>query len=184
MAQSFGIGREIPFPLHLEYGRLPDPDLMSQLELGESAIGQGRVLTTPLNMALVAAAVANGGKLMAPTLVDEVRTADGLLVKENHPQELGRPIKPEVAALLKEMMVAVVREGTGQAAAVPNLVVAGKTGSAENPHGPAHAWFIGFAPVGETEVAIAVIVENGGAGGTRAAPIAREMIKTVIAQRG
>ncbi len=183
MARAFGIGRDIPFDLPVEDGRIPNPGDLSRLELGESAIGQGRVMVTPLNMALVAAGVANGGRIMTPTLVDEVRSPGGAVVRSFQPKVLLSPISKNVAGKLRDLMVTAVAGGTGVEANIPGVKVAGKTGSAQNPHGRAHAWFIGFAPADRPRVAVAVIIENGGAGGREAAPIAREIIKTVIGQK-
>lgn len=182
-ARDFGIGRQIPFDLTNEQGNLPDPQALSKLELGETAIGQGRVLVTPLRMAMVAAAIANGGRVMAPTLVDEVRAPGGALIKSTQPRQLWTAVNKQIADALTTVMTLTVNEGTGTAATVPGVRAAGKTGSAQNPHGQTHAWFIGFAPAEQPRVAVAVIVENAGAGGREAAPIAGEIMKTVIGQK-
>lgn len=182
-ARNFGIAKPIPFDLTAEEGSLPDPAGLSKLELGETAIGQGRVMVTPLNMAVVAAAIANGGIIMAPTLVDEVRDPGGTMIKSTQPRQLRTAVSKSVADALTTVMTLTVREGTGTAAAIPGVQAAGKTGSAQNPHGQVHAWFIGFAPAQKPTVAVAVIVENAGAGGREAAPIAREIMKTVIGQK-
>lgn len=181
-AHRFRLDTKLPFELFTAKGNVPEPEEMSKLELGESAIGQGRLLVTPLHMAAAAAAVANGGKMMAPYLVDEIRSPEGKVIKSGQPQALGNPMSPEVSAILRNLMTAAVSGGTGRAAAISGVKVAGKTGSAENPHGEAHAWFIGFAPADRPQVAVAVIIENGGAGGAAAAPVAREIIKGVIEQ--
>jgi len=183
MAHNFGIGQNIPFDIFTENSRIPVPDQLSKLELGESAIGQGRVMVTPLNIALVAAAVANKGKVMAPSLVDEIRRPDGSLIRASQPRVLWNTIDEKTADILRQLMVAAVANGTGRSASIPGIQVAGKTGSAENPHGKTHAWFIGFGPADDPQVAVAVIIENGGAGGAEAAPVAREIIKTVIGQK-
>ncbi len=182
-AHNFGIGRNIPFDLFTENSRIPDPDHMSRLELGETAIGQGRVMVTPLSMALVASAVANGGKIPAPALVDEIRSPEGFGTRVSQPRFLGNAVDNRTAGILRELMVAAVDHGTGSPASIPGIKVAGKTGSAENPHGKTHAWFIGFAPADNPRVAVAVIIENGGSGGAEAAPVAREIMKTVIGQK-
>lgn len=182
-ADHFGIGKKIPFELPTERGNLPDPNSLSKLELAESAIGQGRITVTPLNMALVAVAVANDGEVMAPTLVDEIKTPDGAVVSRTQPKLLWTAVDKNIAETLKRLMLAPVSRGTGVLAAISGVQVAGKTGSAQNPHGKTHAWFIGFAPAEKPRVAVAVIVENGGAGGREAAPIAREIMKKVIEQK-
>jgi len=180
MGRNFGLTTDIPFNLPTVKGRLPNPEQISKLELAESAIGQGRVTVTPLNMCLVAVAVANGGKIMVPTLVDEIRSPQGSQIQSFTPKLMLSPIDAAIAGTLRALMVGAVAAGTGREAAVPGIQVAGKTGSAENPHGQAHAWFIGFAPADNPQVAVAVIVENGGAGGREAAPIAAQIMKTVI----
>ncbi len=183
MARRFGLTKNIPFDLPVTNGKVPDPDRLSKLELGESAIGQGRVLVTPLQMALVAAAVANKGRVMTPTLVDKIQGSEGFTVQSGQSRLLWTVVPENVSDTLRELMVFAVASGTGKEASVPGIRVAGKTGSAENPHGPPHAWFIGFAPADKPEVAVAVIIENGGAGGREAAPVAREIMKTVIERK-
>lgn len=182
-SRSFGLTSEIPFDLPVGKGSLPEPENLSRLELAESAIGQGRVLVSPLGMCLVASAVANGGKIMAPTLVDAVGSPGGPKIRTFKSKLLFSPVDTATAGTLKEMMVQAVAGGTGRGARIPGIKVAGKTGSAENPHGQTHAWFIGFAPADNPQVAVAVVVENGGAGGTVAAPIAAKIMKTVIGQK-
>lgn len=182
MATSFLINDRIPFDLDVSTGRFPLPQ--SKLELAEAAIGQGRILTTPLNMALIAASVANKGAIMSPRLVDEIHSPGGSVIWQSDPQVLTKAVPEDTASLLRDMMVASVNRGTGIQAAIPGTLVAGKTGTAENPHGIPHAWFIGFAPASNPKVAVAVIIENGGTGGREAAPIAREIIRAVIKTKG
>ena len=144
---------------------------------------------TPLIMATVAAAVANGGETMAPYLVRQVFDADGVAVDITEPSTLGRAMSPATAAVLSGLMELVVTEGTGRRAAVPGIRVAGKTGTAESPGGPPHAWFIGFAPVERPRIALAVLVESGGdvgetaTGGSVAAPIAGALIERWLSTR-
>jgi peptidoglycan glycosyltransferase len=155
--------------------------------LAQTAIGQRDVRATPLQMALVAAAVANDGESMRPHLVDAILDDDGAVVDQISPRLWRTAMEPGSAADLAAMMEGVVEAGTGRAAAVPGLRVAGKTGTAEAGGDAPHAWFIGFAPVdaapGEASIAVAVLVESGGAlgdrgsGGTVAAPIARAVFE-------
>ncbi len=162
-------------PSHLpEFSKLSDGDL------AQTGIGQGSLLVTPLRMALLASSFANQGKLMKPFLVSQIQAADGSVRKTYSPETWLTPAAPEVADEIKNMMVTVVNEGTGGAAGLGGIQVAGKTGTAENPHGESHAWFIGFAPADNPEVAIAVIVENAGAGGQIAAPIARKILAQAL----
>jgi len=148
---------------------------------GRTAFGQSLLLVTPLQMAMVAATVANNGKEMQPHLVDRVRRSNGDIVRIK-PQMLGQPIKPETAIELTQMMESVVSGGTGTAAAIPGVRVAGKTGTAENGIGqPNTTWFISFAPADAPRVAVAVVLQNQtGTGGTTAAPIAREIMQAIL----
>ena len=148
--------------------------------LAERAIGQGEVLTTPFYMASLASAIANHGTLMRPYLVSEIRSSSGKITHKNLPEEGNQVFSSTVAESVAKMMEKVVREGTGKNAQIPSWEIAGKTGTAENPHGKPHAWFIGFAPSQNPQLAIAVVVENGGTGGTVAAPIAREIFLNAL----
>jgi peptidoglycan glycosyltransferase len=152
-----------------------------------SAIGQQDVAANPLQMALVSSGIANGGVLMQPRLVTEVRDPTGRVIAEFEPEEFSRPLSPENAAVLTQMMVAVVASGTGTAAQIPGVAVAGKTGTAQHGEGAdPHAWFTAFAPAEAPEVAIAVIVLDGGnlgseaTGGQVAAPIARAVMEAAL----
>ena len=156
-------------------------DPARQVDPGRLAFGQERLLVTPLQMAMVAAAVANQGVVMRPTLVDKIVSPGGSTVQRTHPDKLGRAIKAKTASELTAMMEAVVTGGTGTAAKIPGVRVAGKTGTAET--GVAHvytAWFIAFAPADNPKVAVAVVVENGGFGGASAAPIAKTIMQAIL----
>jgi len=184
-AEAFGITKnpwegkiqEVP----CRPGTLTPPGKMSKAQIASTAIGQGELLVSPLHMALVAAAVANDGKIMRPHLLDRVQTQDeGRIITKYTPQVWLEPIGQTAARIIKRAMVEAVEEGTAVRAAIPGITVAGKTGSAQNPNGEPHAWFVGFAPVEEPRIAVAVIIENGGAGGSAAAPIAREIMRTAL----
>jgi peptidoglycan glycosyltransferase len=117
---------------------------------------------------------------MKPYVVDKTLAPDLTTLQSTSPEEMGRPMSGDAASQLTQMMQSVVQRGTGTAAQL-SVPVAGKTGSAENvPGRPTHAWFIGFAPADNPQVAVAVIVENGGTGGTVAAPIARQVMSTAL----
>jgi penicillin-binding protein A len=160
--------------------RLLGPD--DSVDIGRVAIGQERLQVTPLQMAMVAAAVANGGKLMEPRLVDRVVAPDGGLRSRNRPTERATVMSETAASQLGAMMSRVVGEGTGTAAALQGIEVAGKTGTAEVVNGAANqAWFIAFAPVRDPRIAIAVTVERTtGQGGTVAAPIAKRVMEVLL----
>jgi peptidoglycan glycosyltransferase len=165
-----------------QHGHLLSPSQEKALgDPGRTAFGQSLLLVTPLQMAMVAATVANGGKEMQPHLVDRVRRSDGGIVHIK-PQMLAQPIKPETAMELTQMMESVVSGGTGTAAQIPGVRVAGKTGTAENGTGqPNTTWFISFAPAGAPRVAVAVVLQNQtGTGGSTAAPIARQIMQAIL----
>jgi peptidoglycan glycosyltransferase len=151
------------------------------VDVARLAIGQERLLATPLQMAEVAAAVANGGQLVEPQPVQEVRAPDGSVVRRPQPVYLGRAMTTETAATLRQLMKDVVDDGTGAAANVAGLDVAGKTGTAETGRdGKNDAWFIGFAPADAPRFAFAVLVENtDGTGGDVAAPIAANVLRAL-----
>jgi cell division protein FtsI/penicillin-binding protein 2 len=142
----------------------------------QTSIGQGQTQITPIHNAMMTAAIANGGTLMKPYLIDRVENVGGDVVKKFMPQSYGNLMTAEESAGLSEYMRAVVTEGTGSALRTDAYTVAGKTGSAEFEKGKeTHAWFIGYAPVEHPKVVISVIVEEGGSGGQTAAPIARTL---------
>jgi peptidoglycan glycosyltransferase len=160
-------------------GRLLGPS--DAIDIGRVAIGQERLQVTPLQMALIAAGVANGGSLMRPHLVEQVKDRDGRTVRRVKPSEQNRVMKEGTAAQLASMMANVVKEGTGTAAALQGISVAGKTGTAEVGTSINQAWFIGFAPVDNPRVAVAVTVERTtGQGGTIAAPIAKTVMESLL----
>jgi penicillin-binding protein A len=181
MAQAFGLGLAPRFELPTAPGSLPDPRHMGLRGLAQISFGQGELLVTPLQMALVAATIANGGMQMKPTLVAQVRSPDGrILVSFDRPRS--REVIPRaLAAQLGQYMLGVVQGGTGTAAQVQGIAVAGKTGTAENPHGRTHAWFVGFAPASRPTVVVAVLLENAGVGGDVAAPGARQVLQAALA---
>lgn len=150
----------------------------TESELVETAIGQGRTGVTPLYMAMLASAIANEGLMMQPYIVDHVVYPDGGIGKQQVPEKLMEICSADEAAVLKDMMTEVVTSGTGTAAAVSGVTVAGKTGTAENATGNDHSWFIGFAPAEDPKVAVAVLIENSNYGS--ATPIAGQMIRAAL----
>lgn len=143
-------------------------------------IGQGELGTTPVQLAVYAAAIANNGTLHQPHIVNGYRdTSTGKYIPLPYARQQ-LPVSAETFALIKDGMMGVVQYGTGTLAHIPGITIAGKTGTAQNPHGQDHAWFIAFAPVENPKIALAVLVENAGFGGTISAPIARELIKYYI----
>lgn len=193
-AQAFGFNDAPPIDLPGAARSVFPTDFDQNLPaLAQSGIGQNDVSATPLQMALVAAAVANGGSIMAPQVVAAVRDDENQVVEEREPEEWRRAMSPEDAATLRRAMIGVVEQGTASRLAIPGMEVGGKTGTAQLGTDPprSHAWIIGFAgpPGGEPTVAVAVLVEGQeGAseqtGGRVAAPIARAVMETVLAAQG
>ena len=158
------------------------------VDVARVAIGQERLLVTPLQMAEVAAAIANGGTLMKPQIWSRVVDPNGRVTERLDPSSYGQPIEEETAAALTDAMEGVVSEGTGTNAAISGISVAGKTGTAETPFNDScgesdanQAWFIGFAPADDPQIAIAVTVEcTPSFGGEIAAPIFREVAEALL----
>jgi len=184
-AIEFGWTDTFRVPLVVTPSRLPvDPD---DAQVAMSSIGQFDVRATPMQIAMVGAAIANDGRLMTPYLVDTARASDLTVIERSTPVRYGTPMTTAESNQLTQMMVSVVENGTGRAARIPGVTVAGKTGTAETGNGtPPHAWFVGFAPAENPVVAVAVIVENGGSlgseatGGKIAAPIAKAVMAKAI----
>jgi peptidoglycan glycosyltransferase len=149
----------------LHTGRIPRIAHSDRYGLAQASIGQGKVQATPAQMALIAAAIANDGVAVRPRLV-----------AGDAPEAVGRFMQSGTAAALRSMLRQAVSQGTGRGIETAGLSIAGKTGTAENPFGAAHSWFIGFAPAERPQLAFAVLVEHGGYGSTVAAPIARDLL--------
>jgi len=180
-ARRFGLdGEGLRLPQRVATSVFPRD--LTEAQEAQSAIGQYDVRVTPLQMAMVAAGVANGGELMTPYLVREVLAPDLSVLSLTDPESQGRAVSPEVAAQLTAMMELVVTSGTGTRAQIPGVRVAGKTGTAQHGEGrPAHNWFVGFAPANAPRVAVAVVLEEGGGtGGRLAAPVAKAVMQAVL----
>lgn len=185
-AEKFGFDDPgLTIPLTVATSRFPATLDPAQTAL--SSIGQYDVAASPLQMAMVAAAIANDGTLMTPYLVDTVRSADLTSVSTTQPSVYSQAISASTAATLTDMMISVVQSGTGTAAKISGVTVAGKTGTAQTTADAApHAWFTAFAPAEDPQVAVAVFVQNGGdlgseaTGGKVAAPIAKAIIQAVL----
>jgi penicillin-binding protein 2 len=154
------------------------------------SIGQGRLLVTPMQIAGLMSAVANGGIVWKPRLVQRVERADGTLAYQSS-SKMARQVDlaPAVWAFLRSALTGVVNEGTGAAAKVPGILVAGKTGTAQSiaksdaSKGQDHAWFASFAPADDPQVVVVVFVERGGKGGQVAAPIARQIYQAIFLEK-
>ncbi|KUN10383.1 penicillin-binding protein [Streptomyces yokosukanensis] len=188
-AKKFGFDSEQFTPVRSNASVFSDNMNHSQTAL--SSIGQFNTAATPLQMAMVASAVANDGKLMKPYMVDKLQSSNVDTVEQTEPQEMSRPLTSANAQVLQDMMQTVVDKGTGTNAKIPGVMVGGKTGTAQ--HGVAnsanpYAWFISYAklPDGSSPVAVAVVIEDESAnrddisGGGLAAPIAKNVMQAVI----
>ncbi len=188
-ATAFGLGQTTGIDLPSESpGIMPSAEWKARVRkepwyAGETlnvAIGQGYVQTTPLQIARGAGALGMGGTLVRPRLARRILSPDGVEVQTFSAQTSRVPVNATAVATLREGMRLVVSGGTGRAAAVPGLAMAGKTGSAENPRGQPHAWFVGYAPVDNPELVVVAFVEHGWRGGVRAAPIVKAVFAAAV----
>jgi len=184
-AKAFGFGESLSIPLKSTASVYPEN--LDDAQTGLTAFGQFDVRVTPLQMAMVSAAIANGGVEMKPYMVDQIFTSNLTLLEEGVPTELRRSITTSTAERIKQMMIAAVSSGVSSNAKIPGVKVAGKTGTAENgPKDPYTLWFTGFAPADNPQIAVAVVIEDGGGkgqsgrGNTLAAPIAKKVMEAVL----
>jgi peptidoglycan glycosyltransferase len=188
-AARLGFGARIPFdlptsPSQVNNGTGPLDGFRDEVELANAAYGQAQVLVTPLQMVLVAATIANDGLLMHPKLVDQMQSADGTTTSVD-PSSWSQVLSPDAAAIIGQAMVQAVEGQYGRefagAARVPGVTTAGKSGTAQLGGDQApHSWFIGYAPADAPRIAVAVIVEGGGAGAQRAVPMAGELMSDYL----
>lgn len=186
-ALAFGFDESVAVPM----ASTPSiyPRVLDEPRTMLSAFGQADVRASPLQMAMVAGAIANQGTLMRPNLVEAIISPDQTTLQGFEPETFGQPISAGTARALTAMMVASVDNGAASDAAIPGLSVAGKTGTAENgPDDPYSLWFVGFAPADDPRVVVAVVVRDGGglgqsgSGAAVAAPIGRAVIEAVMAR--
>ncbi|MGO4601595.1 peptidoglycan D,D-transpeptidase FtsI family protein [Terrabacter sp. 2YAF2] len=185
-AAKFGFGDSLQVPMRVATSSVPAE--LNAPQAAQAAIGQYDVRATPLQMAMVAAGIGNGGSVMTPYLIQSVRSANlDVIQSAPDPVELSQAVSAQTASTLTKMMVSVVNNGSGVRAQIPGVEVAGKTGTAQHDlKKPPHAWFISFAPATDPKVAVAVVVEDGGVtgsevgGGRVAAPIARAVMEAVL----
>ena len=183
MAERFLFNQSLDFDLPHSKSKF-ETGRMTPLDCAIASIGQGKTLTTPLHLALICSAIANNGSMPKPYIVSQI-SKDNRAIQNTSPSILARPIDPAVAAELKELMYLTVQSGTGTKAQIPGIKVCGKTGTAENEktledESKTHATFIGFAPYDNPQIAVSVVLEHAGYGGTVAAPIAREVIRQYL----
>ena len=181
-AEQFGYGQRVEVPMSATASNYPKG--MDAPRLMLSSFGQYDVRVTPLQIAMTTAAIANGGVLMQPTLVESIIGPDLSIIEPFQPEVFSEPISQETASTLVALMINNVSNGAASSARISGVEVAGKTGTAESSEGvPNTLWFTGFAPANNPQIAIAVVVENeSGFGDTVAAPIARKVIEAVLSK--
>ncbi|EJP6472119.1 penicillin-binding protein 2 [Clostridium botulinum] len=187
-AEKFYFNKEVPTDgIAIESSKFPTLKSYERGSIAQSGIGQSSILVTPMEMALIGATVANDGVMMKPYLVKEVLSSKGELIRTIPPESNGEIVSKNNARILKDFMKGVVEEGSGRNASIEGIQVAGKTGTADHSDSisgkaAAHSWFVGFAPYDNPQVAVAIIVENGGQGGIAAASIASQVMSTALSK--
>jgi peptidoglycan glycosyltransferase len=184
-AEKFGFGKTVEIPLRSTASVYPEN--MDDAQTAMSSFGQFDVRVTPLQIAMMSAAIANNGKIMKPNLIENVVSANLSSLFAPSPQEYASPISASTAAVVRNMMIDAVARGVSSNASIKGIAVAGKTGTAQNGKGePYTLWFTGFAPAENPQVVVAVVIEDGGGqgqggrGNTLAAPIAKKVIQAVM----
>ena len=193
-AQAFGFGRTVPYELSVKNSLMPNPAEMTTWETAWAGVGQpvgehkrpAGPQATVMQLALVAAGIADNGIVMAPYVVQSVRDSSGQTMATTNPRAFSTATDPATAAQVSGVMRKVVSAGSGSKAAIDGVKVAGKTGTAEVGKGkPTNAWFIAFAPAEHPTVAMAIMIEGGGIGGQVAAPAAKPVLEAALAaQKG
>jgi len=201
VSRDFGLGEPPGLGLGDEAkGSLPNPNAKSRGQgpwtAGNtvvSSIGQGLVVTSPMQLLAMVSAIANGGTIYRPWVVKKIVALSGEVLEEYEPEAIRRvDVKPETLAFVRQAMLGVVDEGTGARSKIPGVPIGGKTGTAQvvkkgeekrNPDVKDHAWFASFAPVNNPKIAVVVLVENGGFGGLVAAPVAKAVYEAAFRER-
>lgn len=182
-AEGFGFNDNFKFGDVILYNSQFPTSLQSEADLVWSGVGQGTVLVTPLHMAMIAGSVANGGSMMKPYLIKKVTSSSGEVLEEGTPEEDRRVMSYEVAGMISSYMRKAVTSGTATKAAVSGAIICGKTGSAEisdDKSVQTNAWYVGFVYDDQHPYAISVVIEEAGAGGSQAAPIAAKALKKAL----
>ena len=183
MALDFGFGDpydDFPIPVSGSSVNSLPPDQWTTGTLAQTAFGQGEVQTNSFEMALIAAAIANDGKMVEPRIVREVRSPDGIILDRQTPSITRRALPADTAATLNEMMQQVIIQGGLTEAEIEGIKVAGKTGTAESGNGLPHSWWITFAPADDPKIAMCVMIENGGRADKGALPIAARLMRAYL----
>ncbi|HEX4744916.1 MAG TPA: penicillin-binding protein 2 [Candidatus Limnocylindria bacterium] len=182
-AGKFGIGTAPKCDLPAARGQISNTGALDRPTLlADTAYGQGELLVSPLQMALIAATIANGGVMPTPHYATAVKDASGAVIRAIAPGPVGQVVRADTARTVAQTMVDAVQApgAFAFAAKVPGVNVAGKTGTAENPSGAPHGWFVGFAPAEAPTVAVAVLLENSPKGGEDAAPVGGAVLRAAL----
>ena len=179
MAKAFGIGVDHVFPDIAMYSSSYEKG-DNEYDTAWSGVGQYKDIMTPLNLCLISASIANDGAMMEPKLMRRVVNSGNYITQALDPSVYSTPLTEEEAQLMQELMIGVVETGTGKRAAISGYTVGGKTGTAQTGRSEDHAWFTGFVLDDDHPFAVAVIVEEGGSGGTVAAPMAQKVLEKAI----
>ena len=183
-ARRFGFGQAIPFDIPTSETQIASTPggLNNRAQLADTGFGQGEILTSPLQMALVVQAVVNGGETRQPYVVSEVLDSNGSTLQRFGGQTPRRVVSADTAAALRQLMLASADYGYASAAKIAGATVGGKTGTAEVGEGEPHSWFTGFAEAGGKRLVVAAVVEHGGAGSAAALPLGRDLLAYALAQ--
>lgn len=184
LCEDFGFGSKFELGIAEKTSTITLNEKTSDYKLMQTVIGQGDTLVTPLQMALVSAAIANNGTEMKPYLIDRIENADGSVFKTYSPDKLGTPLSEKESKLLQEYMEETAKSGTASALSGASYTAGGKTGSAEygTTKGKSHAWFTGYAKKDGKTIAISVIVEGAGSGSSAAVPVAKRVFETYFSK--
>ena len=181
-AEKFFFNKDYNFDIDKANSIIPFKDL-NNADLAMTGFGYGKTQITPLHMTMVTSAIANNGVMMKPRLVDSITNKDEKIIYESKNEILSKATSEKTANEIRDMMVEVVNNGTGQGAFIDWVQLAGKTGTADKTDGNIDAWFVGFAPAYEPKIAFSIVIEDSqGTGGEVAAPIARNIIRDIFNQ--
>ncbi len=179
-SESFAFNKDYKFDLDKNKSVIPFKDL-NEADLAMTGFGYGKTQVTPLHMTMVTSAIANNGLMMKPRIVDKITNKEGDTVFEAEEEILSKATSEKTANTIRDLMVEVVNSGTGRAAYLDWVQLAGKTGTADKADGNIDAWFVGFAPAYEPNIAFAIVIEDSqGTGGEVAAPIAGNIIRDIF----
>lgn len=179
-SESFAFNKDYKFDLDKNKSVIPFKDL-NEADLAMTGFGYGKTQVTPLHMTMVTSAIANNGLMMKPRILDKITNKEGDTVFEAEEEILSKATSEKTANTIRDLMVEVVNSGTGRAAYLDWVQLAGKTGTADKADGNIDAWFVGFAPAYEPKIAFAIVIEDSqGTGGEVAAPIAGNIIRDIF----